>query len=58
MKYRIVAVTTQWWKTSNYIIEKKTWWWPFWIDATCYSYETIKAAKIEIERLKTCIVYD
>ena len=54
MKYRIVAAVKPWHR-SKFVIEKKSWWWPFWREADNFSYPTIEMAQSEIEYLKTNI---
>jgi len=53
-QYRIVAATKSWQK-SNFIIQKRSWYWPFWVQATDYSYVDIDFCKKVIEILKTNI---
>lgn len=43
-QYKIIAATKPW-QRSKYIIVKRSWYWPFWVQATNYSYPTIENAK-------------
>ena len=54
MKYKIVAASKPWHKL-DYIIVKKSFWFPFWVQANDFSYSSIEIAKKEIIRLKTNI---
>jgi len=51
-QYRIVGAKKSYHK-SNYVIEKRNWWFPFWVEANDCSYETIDDAKKDVERLLT-----
>lgn len=54
MRYRIVAATKPW-HQLDYIIESKSWWFPFWTQANNRSYRTVEGAKEEVLRLQTSI---
>lgn len=43
-QYKIIAATKPWHR-SKYVIVKRSWWWPFWVQATNYSYSDIETAK-------------
>ncbi|OGG65143.1 hypothetical protein A2Z56_02530 [Candidatus Kaiserbacteria bacterium RIFCSPHIGHO2_12_45_16] len=53
-KYRIVAAT-KWYHQSDYIVQKWSWFWPFWVQATPYSVSTIEEAQKQIDWLRTNI---
>lgn len=53
-QYRITGANKHY-QRSNYQIQKRSWYWPFWVDFTDYTYETVDVAKRVVERLKTDI---